>query len=242
MTQPNLPSRLAMKAWTRRHPDWASTLDHHPGEFHFGYRALPRYAFDRARLTARKRIHGVARQPWITTDAQRLIETLLRPADHVVEFGTGGSTEWLAAQVASVIAVEAFDHWHAALAERLAQQGRRNVTLELVSAAEHGYRSDAHRAAYVGVCPEIESGTIDLVFVDGEYRDGCAMRGVDLLRPGGLLVLDNANTYLPTTTRAPWRVPAPTSIEWSKFLDVVADWRCIWTTNGAWDTALWIKP
>lgn len=61
----------------------------------------------------------------------------------------------------------------------------------------------------------------------------------ELLRPGGVLVLDNAETYLPTTSRSPWNSTAPATPEWQRFVDLSADWRCVWTTNGVWDTAIW---
>ena len=37
-------------------------------------------------------------------------------------------------------------------------------------------------------------------------------------------------------------IPAPATAGWAEFLDKVAAWRCIWTTNGVWDTVIWIKP
>jgi predicted O-methyltransferase YrrM len=138
--------------------------------------------------------------------------------------------------------VEGFDEWYEPVARRLAERGVDNVSLHLASADELGYESDAHREAYVGAHPDLEPGSLDFVFVDGEFRDHCALRALTLLRAGGLLLLDNAETYLPSTSRSPWRVEAPATPGWERFAEETRDWRCVWTTNGVWDTAIWIKP
>jgi predicted O-methyltransferase YrrM len=182
-----------------------------------------------------------AAQPWITRDAIGLLATMLRRTDQGLEFGSGGSTEWLAKHVGSVISVEAFARWYDALAERLTAAHIDNVSLEFVSADALGYESEAHREAYVNTRPDLAAGSLDFVFVDGEYRDHAALRGVELLKPGGLLILDNANSYLPAPSRTPWRVARPASAKWTEFLAQVLDWRLIWTTNGSWDTAIWVK-
>jgi predicted O-methyltransferase YrrM len=94
----------------------------------------------------------------------------------------------------------------------------------------------------VNVVPEIAAESLGFVFVDGEYRDEAALRAITLLKPGGVLVLDNANTYLPSASPVPWKVREPISAQWKEFVARTADWRRIWTTNGVWDTVIWIKP
>ena len=203
---------------------------------------VPRYVLDQTRVSIATRRHGIEGQPWITADARAKLETLLRPSDRALEFGSGGSTEWLARHVGSLRSVEGFDRWHAPLAQRLAAHGIDNVQLLLVSAEKLGHQTEEHREAYVNAHPDVEPESLDVVFVDGEYRDDTALRGIELLRSGGLFVLDNSNTYLPSPTRTPWKVDAPASARWAQFLALVAGWRYFWTTNGNWDTTIWIKP
>ena len=136
-----------------------------------------------------------------------------------------------------------FAHWHAALTDRLAKQGLDNVDLVLVSAEDLGYESPAHRDAYVNAHPQLAAASLDVVFVDGEYRDETALRGLTLLRPGGVFVLDNANAYLRSAkSRSPWQVHKAASARWEQFLLEVQGWHHVWTTNGVWDTAIWVKP
>jgi predicted O-methyltransferase YrrM len=204
-------------------------------------RDIPGYALARVRARLARR-RATEAQPWITQDAIAALTTLLQPTDDGLEFGSGGSTIWLARHSRSVRSVEAFDPWYEPLQKRLAAEGVTNATVELVSAPQLGYRSDAHRNAYVNAYPDIAPESLGFVFDDGEYRDAAALRGITLLKPGGVLVLDNANTYLPSTTSVPWKVREPISEDWNKFVAETADWRRIWTTNGVWDTVIWIKP
>ena len=65
------------------------------------------------------------------------------------------------------------------------------------------------------------------------------LRAVELLKPGGLLILDNSNHYLPHPSRSPLRVTRPPSDDWETISRLVEPWRVIWTTNGCWDTTIW---
>ena len=185
---------------------------------------------------------GGSPQPWITEESRDLLDRLLRRSDRGLEFGAGGTTTFFAPRVQHLYSVEGFDHWYEPLVQRLADEGVQNVSLQLASADELGYESEAHRQAYVGAHADLAPGSLDFVFVDGEYRDDCALRAVELLRPGGLLVLDNAEIYLPSETRSPWRMEAPATPGWEQFAEETRDWRSVWTTNGVWDTAFWFKP
>lgn len=232
---PTMVERLAAKVYEKRNPD--KTMP--PYRISLG--AAARYPVDKAAAVVARRRTGPD-VPWITPEAQRHLATLLRPTDAGLEYGAGGSTVWLGRHTRSVVAVEAFDHWYESLVQRVQAAGLDNVTTELVSANALGYRSPEHREAYVNVRPDLQPGSLDYVFVDGEYRDDSTLRALDLLRPGGLLVLDNANSYLPGPGRTPMRVTAPASAAWSTVASQLKDWRMVWTSNGLWDTALWIKP
>jgi predicted O-methyltransferase YrrM len=238
----NLVSRVATRAALWRH----RALPDHPEleapHLELRVRTVPQYALDHAVHAYLKRRNGFAGQPWITPESKRMLETMFLPTDVGIEFGSGGSTEWLSDHVAHVSSIEAFDHWHAALAERLAQRGTTNVDLFLASADELGYETAAHRDQYVNAHADVEPESLDFVFVDGEYRDDCALRGLKLLRPGGLFVLDNSNAYMPSPSRSPWKLDRPASDKWAQFLQEVSGWRYVWTTNGVWDTTVWIKP
>jgi hypothetical protein len=237
----NLLERVGTALWERKHPEWLNPTDGRiMPTFHLSPRTAPRYLVDRVKVKLGAR--GDVPPPWITEDALRFLDRWLSPTDRGLEFGAGGTTSFFAERVQHVYSVEGFDHWYAPLAQRLEEQGIDNVTLFLASSEKLGYESEEHRQAYVGAHPELEPGSLDFVFVDGEYRHDCALRAIELLRPGGLLIIDNAEIYLPSATRSPWRMSAPATPGWERWVELTSDWRSVWTTNGVWDTAFWIKP
>ncbi|MGB7441310.1 MAG: hypothetical protein WA919_09610, partial [Coleofasciculaceae cyanobacterium] len=76
------------------------------------------------------------------------------------------------------------------------------------------------------------------------YRSACAVKAVSKIRTGGVIVVDNANWFLPCNSNSPnsrTHDTGPASDEWQHFLELVQDWRCFWTSNGVWDTAFFIK-
>jgi predicted O-methyltransferase YrrM len=243
VTPPTLTSRLATSLWNRRNPQWAAGRPGHlPPHLDVGARDVPRYLRDS--LAVRAAALRPPRRPWITRDALTILDQLLRPTDRGIEWGSGGTTAWFAERIEHLTSIEGSPQWHASLRAELDAGRVGDVDLRLVSSDDLGYETPEHRSAYVGAVPEIAPASLDLAFVDGEYRDGCALRALDLLRPGGLLVVDNAETYLPSTTRSPWRVDAPATPRWQEFAERTdrEGWRHVWTTNGVWDTAIWWAP
>jgi hypothetical protein len=97
---------------------------------------------------------------------------------------------------------------------------------------------------YVSSIAEVV-GPFDLIIVDDLYRDHCALSAIEYLRPGGLLLIDNINWYLPSRSVSPVsrrQEDGPASPLWAEFSDRVQAWRQIWTSNGVTDTAIWVKP
>jgi hypothetical protein len=178
--------------------------------------------------------------PWLTEQAACFLEDWLRPDDEGLEWGSGRSTVWLGARVKRLISVEHDRAWYHRVSETLQQRGLRNVEYHLVHMDRPG--SDPH--AYVGASTMIPAASLDFVLVDGVFRDLCAEAALDLLKLGGVLVLDNANWYLPHATRSPWSVgphgTPPTEI-WLRIAKRLETYRSVWTSNGVWDTALFIK-
>ena len=93
------------------------------------------------------------------------------------------------------------------------------------------------------------AGAMHFCLVDGvtELRARCALACLAKLKHGGLVLLDNANWFLPREpkSRAPNSRGAAdgyASAELAEFDRRVAGWPCTWTSNGVTDTAIWTKP
>lgn len=195
----------------------------------------PRYVYDRSRNLIWNRLHSD--WPWFTPAAVRFLEVWLTTSDHVFEWGSGRSTIWFARYACSVTSIETSENWFAKVHFIVQRDNLRNVNLLLAAEPDDAgtYASFIRRSV----------PSVDLIVVDGLHRDFCALASIQHLKPGGLLLVDNANWYLPSTSVAPLsrRVgDGPASALWSDFLMKVQTWRKIWTSNGVTDTAIWVKP
>ncbi len=198
----------------------------------------PRYVLDRARVWVYQ--HQRPDAPWLTSDAISLLSSTLRKSDKGLEYGSGRSTIWFVQKTSFLTSVEASRTWYDRVSEAIRKQGLHNVVYRYIPANQEN-PDDPYHMPYVEADAKIAPGSLDYVLVDGLYRDECVLRVVDLLKPGGILILDNANWFIPHATRSPFSVATTPTRLWSEFLSRIATWRPIWTSNGVWDTALWFK-
>lgn len=114
--------------------------------------------------------------PWLSPEATKYLETLLKPEFRVVEHGSGGSTLWFGKRVAQVVSYEKDEVWLEAVKARAGE----NVVL---------FHS-------TGCVPYEKPATCDLMLIDGEpvtERAGWIVAAQKIVKPGGYIVLDNAN-------------------------------------------------
>ena len=148
----------------------------------------------------------------------------------MAEFGSGRSTVWFARRVGRLTSVEDDRGWY-------------DRTRDLLEGLDVDYRFLVGHDAYVDAAQSFEPASLDAALVDGSWRDECALAMVTALKPGGLLVVDNVNWYLPPPPRS--TSPAPLSQHsgrWEQFERTTRPWRRVWTSNGVTDTALFFKP
>ncbi len=194
----------------------------------------PRYILDRLALIAYERSYPDA--PWLTKATIDILSSWLRPHDQGLEWGSGRSTVWFAQRVNGLISIEHNAAWYHKVRCVLEKRNVKNVDYRLSTGVE---------AEYLAVIQQINSESLDFALVDGIARDKCALAAVTLIKPGGILIIDNFNLYIPSPSRAPCsRQPheGPASETWRMFLEEVKAWRGIWTTNGVWDTWISVKP
>jgi predicted O-methyltransferase YrrM len=222
----NAVSTLAAQSRTR-----SSTLRHR----------TPRYVYNRVRQLRYERAHPEA--PWLTPAATGLLETLLHPSDRGAEFGSGRSTLWFAGRVAALTSVEHDAGWHRAVAKDL--QARCVGNVDYLLAPEDQPMERGGESSYARTALAFPDESLDFALIDGHYREYTAQFILPKIKPGGLLVIDNVNWYLPCKSKAPnSRTPAlgPATPVWEQVWEELARWRMIWTSSGVWDTAIFIKP
>lgn len=200
----------------------------------------PRYIFARCREIADHKLKPT--DPWLAREAIGLIERLLLPTDVALEFGAGRSTRWIGRRVKTLTSVEHNAEWHRRVTEMLAAARIANV--ELVHREKDVPDAQGSQSAYVEVLDRFHDASVDFVLVDGMYRNYCARGAVAKIKPGGLLVVDNANWYLPSNTHSPTSrtlAEGPADEVWSEFWDSIQSWRRIWTSSGVTDTLILFK-
>jgi predicted O-methyltransferase YrrM len=173
-----------------------------------------------------------------------ILSSLLRTTDKGLEWGSGRSTLWLARRVAHLTSVEHNPVWYERIKKKIKDRRMNNVT--------YLFREDPE--SYIDVIESFPKSSLDFVLVDGGPRNICANRALEKIRLGGLLILDDAHKHLPcdshtpkarTNEMGPSCAPGWEQIEglkWSDFLMQIKNWRCIWTSDGVTDTAIWVRP
>jgi SAM-dependent methyltransferase len=204
---------------------------------------LPWNRLDRLAVAIYQRRHPD--HPWLNDTANSILASMLKPSDVGLEFGSGRSTIWFARRLAKLTSVEHDPQWYEDTSRRLRSEGITNVDYRL--APRPARPEDWPISSYVRVADEFPKQSLDFILIDGpgDGRDACVLKVLDLLKPGGLLVVDDLHWWIPCTTGTPQSRTAeqgPASELWAQFLNLTKDWRRIWTTDRTHDTAFFIKP
>jgi hypothetical protein len=127
--------------------------------------------------------------PWYTYPAVEYLEQLDFSGCSVFEYGAGNSTLFWAARAGQVISVEDDEGWHRLMLSKVPANCRLIHQEDL--------------ARYVDAIEEFPAG-FDVIVVDGAARGltrlKCARAAVPYLKPGGMIILDNAD-WLPESAR-----------------------------------------
>jgi predicted O-methyltransferase YrrM len=202
----------------------------------------PRYLWDRINEKLYRRAHPGL--PWLTPEANNILAAWLKPQYVGAEFGSGGSTLWLARHLAHLTSVEHNPAWYQKVSAMLKDANLTNVDYYLKE-KQSGDDVEGFSSNYVSIIGTFKEASLDFVLVDGIYRSACVLALLDKIKPGGLLVIDNANLHLPCHSHSPnSRTPqmGPASPAWGEFLTKVETWKTHWTSNGVSDTAFFYKP
>lgn len=188
----------------------------------------PRYLLNWGKVKVYEKMHPD--MPWLTERANALLAEMLKPEHLGFEWGSGRSTIWFGKRIKHLISIEDSSVWYERVVRMIKEAGLYNIELKHLTGEK-----------YYTAINDFPDGSFDFILVDGTWRGICAMSAINKVKPGGLLVLDNAHWFIPLKTRTPDAVKAPLAKEWDDFLDKVKDWHFIWTTNGLNDTCFWIR-
>ena len=181
--------------------------------------------------------------PWLTRQAVEILHDRLKPTDVGLEWGSGRSTIWFAQKVSHLTSIEHNDHWYNRVKKLLSDKGIDNV--ELLYA--HLEAKDESQPDYVRAAAELPKASLDFILVDGRLRGQCTEVAMQLIKPGGMLIIDDAARYIQHPYCCPQSVMAqkgPPSQLWAKIVtDLEAlGAKVIWTSDGVTATVFYFMP
>lgn len=144
-------------------------------------RHLPKVTYDwlATKVTGRR-----PALPWWPMPVIPKIEEFLLSKDcDVVEFGSGGSTKWLADRSRSVTAIEDNVQWFDRVRVDLESERYENVTIKFLG-GESYYNLSWCR----------EGVAFDLAVIDGSWRWHCVNAVLPRMKTGGIVYLDNSDS------------------------------------------------
>jgi len=181
--------------------------------------------------------------PWLTREAIEILEERLKPTDVGLEWGAGRSTVWFAQRVAHLTSIEHNDSWYNRVKNVLSDECIQNVELLFAPLEAKGQE----QSEYIRVAAGQPKASLDFILVDGRLRDKCTEVALQLLKPGGMLIIDDAARYIQHQYCCPQSVVAqdgPPSQLWAKItmeLEALGA-KVIWTSDGVTATVFYFMP
>lgn len=157
-------------------------------------------------------------KPWLTEESINFLEEFLKSNPRtVLELGSGGSTIWFSKRAFKLISFEHDLRWYELI----------NAQVKDLQNVDYKF----YKGTYFNFINELPDSFFDLVIVDGKDRIECIQNSVRVLKPGGILMLDDAQ-------REQYKVVN----------DILKDWKFYTTQdfdkekNHVFETNWWIKP
>lgn len=147
--------------------------------------------------------------PWITSDATKWMERYLSKEMVVFEYGSGGSTLYIAPRVKKIISLEYDVSWYKKIRFYIRFNNINNCQLELIKPeleankkhyssksfdykSSNGYYSDFSFEKYCKYINTFPDKYFDLIIVDGRSRNSCVLESMKKIKDGGYILLDDS--------------------------------------------------
>jgi hypothetical protein len=183
-------------------------------------------------------------EPWFARPAIHFVREWIKPTDSGFEWGSGRSTIWFAQHTQRIVSVEHHADWYNQIRTQIETLNLKNTEYHFCDLSQETEETAA-QSAYVQTIKRYDQ-LFDYMVVDGLVRDHCAMLALQHLKPGGLLIVDNANRFIvpPRWIKVPYfsAWDKPLTPTWAQFSEKIGDWRKIWMNDGVNCTLLLIKP
>lgn len=139
--------------------------------------------------------------PYMPASVIEWLEKHLSKEMNVFEWGSGGSTIFIAERAKSIVSIEYGQRWYYRLLFHLKIKRINNCVLKLILPEHSGeeiYRSQGkygnlYFEKFVKSIDTYPDGSFDMVIVDGRCRSQCILHARSKVKKGGYLIVDDAD-------------------------------------------------
>ena len=117
--------------------------------------------------------------PWFTYPAIEYLNKLDLKDKSIFEYGSGNSTVYWTRNMKEVFAVENNETWFKSVKKRI-----KNAK----------YQLETDKDKYINNI-KVYKRKYDVIVIDGDFRDKCAIEAIKYLGEGGFIVLDNSDWF-----------------------------------------------
>ncbi|MDO8483136.1 MAG: hypothetical protein Q7S86_04960 [bacterium] len=139
----------------------------------------------------------VQSEPWINVSAKNWLGKYLQKDMRVFEYGSGGSTLYMAKRVKELLSVESDIYWYSKVTKTIRMSGITNCKVLYAEASPSpSNQLSRDEGAYVSYAEKIKKFPNDyfnLVYIDGRGRELCVRQSLSKIKKGGYLLLDNTD-------------------------------------------------
>lgn len=194
-----------------------------------------RYIIDKLKLKLWERNNPDS--PWLTQGSVSFLDQYLSKDDVLLETGSGRSTMWFAKRVAKVVSIEHHEGWYDKVKLDLKSNNISNVDYYLEG---RDFKDSPYDSPYVKRMHSFSDRSFDAILIDGKHRGHIAILGLDKIKEGGIIIIDNIEREIFIDTIAPSRIKNPdvVSEEWTQFLSRTSNCRKVIFGNGVSDTMI----
>ena len=149
------------------------------------------------------------RGPFMSYSVIRWLASFLNSEKVVFEYGSGHSTLYFAKRAKFVFSVEHSPEWYNKISDAITHLNLNNCRLTLLEPEPNNHITSndpsdpkaylsskvtqGRLEQYVREIDKLADGSIDLVVVDGRARPSSILHALDKVKPGGVLLLDDAD-------------------------------------------------
>jgi hypothetical protein len=101
--------------------------------------------------------------------------------------------DWWASHCKSLVTIDSHTEWVASIEESVKALQLTNVSLKPRALGDRPHIGNGGEETPYVMAIDEDNRLYDCIIIDGEYRNTCALRALAHIKPGGIIILDNAN-------------------------------------------------